>query len=137
MEKQCPFFKTPCIKTECVMYSTRRNYCALVLTKTDGVKTRDPNIPTDTQFERFWAAYPTKKNKGDALRVWRKLAPTKELFAQIMMGLSRATASAEWDTDSGQFIPYPAKWLRARGWEDEYETTSGMEKARQMYGKGE
>ena len=26
----------------------------------------------------------------------------------------------EWKKDGGKYIPHPATWLRARGWEDEY-----------------
>ena len=25
----------------------------------------------------------------------------------------------QWKSDNGQYIPYPATWLNARGWEDE------------------
>jgi len=28
----------------------------------------------------------------------------------------------EWQKEKGQYIPYPASWLNARGWEDEIET---------------
>ena len=27
--------------------------------------------------------------------------------------------SKDWQKDNGQFIPYPATWLNAKGWEDE------------------
>lgn len=70
-------------------------------------------------FERFWAAYPKKRNKGDALKAWRALKPSEELVTAILAAVERAKASVQWRKDEGQFIPYPASWLRARGWEDE------------------
>lgn len=70
-------------------------------------------------FERFWAAYPKKRNKGDALKAWRALKPSEELVTAILAAVERARESVQWRKDEGQFIPYPATWLRARGWEDE------------------
>ncbi len=70
-------------------------------------------------FERFWAIYPKKRNKGDAWKAWRALKPSEELVAAILAAVERAKASVQWRKDEGQFIPYPASWLRARGFEDE------------------
>ncbi len=70
-------------------------------------------------FERFWIVYPKKRNKGDALKAWRALKPSEELVTAILAAIERAKASVQWRKDEGQFIPYPASWLRARGWEDE------------------
>jgi hypothetical protein len=36
-----------------------------------------------------------------------------------MAGLSRAKTSADWTRDGGQFVPYPASWLNAGGWQDD------------------
>lgn len=69
-------------------------------------------------FERFWAAYPKKRNKGDAWKAWRALKPSEELVSAILAAVERARESVQWRKDEGQFIPYPASWLRARGWED-------------------
>jgi hypothetical protein len=38
-----------------------------------------------------------------------------------MEGLERAKRSRDWIKESGQYIPYPATWLNAKGWEDDYE----------------
>jgi hypothetical protein len=70
-------------------------------------------------FERFWSVYPKKRNKGDALKAWRALKPSEELVTAILAAVERARESAQWRKDEGQFIPYPASWLRARGFEDE------------------
>lgn len=70
-------------------------------------------------FQKFWNAYPKKKSKGNAERAWRALGPDEQLIAKILQGIERARKTADWCKEEGQFIPYPASWLRARGWEDE------------------
>jgi len=72
-------------------------------------------------FDQFWAQYPRKKSKGQAERAWVKINPDDALFAQIIEGLERARKSRDWIKESGQYIPYPATWLNAKGWEDDYE----------------
>ena len=32
-----------------------------------------------------------------------------------------AKKTEEWQKEKGKYIPYPATWLNARGWEDEIE----------------
>lgn len=72
-------------------------------------------------FAEFWAAYPRKKSKATAERAWAKIRPGKELQAEILAALEQAKQSREWQKEDGQYIPYPASWLNARGWEDELE----------------
>jgi hypothetical protein len=87
-------------------------------------KRRAANPANDeTLFERFWAAYPKRRNRGQAEKAFKKAAPDEQLMAAILTAIERATKSAQWLKDDGQFIPYPATWLNARGWEDEYDTT--------------
>ena len=74
-------------------------------------------------FDQFWKQYPKKKSKGQAEKAWKKIKPDEQLFQQIMAGLERAKTSADWQKEDGKFIPYPATWLNAKGWEDEH--TSG------------
>lgn len=81
-----------------------------------GVK-KEKGLPPG--FEQFWAAYPKKKSKGQAERAWTKIQPDCELVAKILEGVARAKTSLVWTKDGGQFIPYPATWLNAKGWEDE------------------
>lgn len=73
----------------------------------------------DAGFDAFWSAYPKKVSKADALKAYKKLKPSDALQAEILAGVSRAKASADWMKDGGQFIPYPASWLNSRRWEDE------------------
>ena len=73
-------------------------------------------------FAGFWLAFPRKKNKGDAEKAWRSIKPNAELVATILAAIASAKQSSEWRKEAGRFIPYPASWLRARGWEDVIET---------------
>ena len=57
--------------------------------------------------------------QGDAWKAWKALKPGEELVAVILAAVECAKASVQWRKDEGQFIPYPASWLRARGFEDE------------------
>lgn len=79
----------------------------------------NPRASCDARFVEFWDAYPRKKSKGTALKAWGRIKPTQQLFEAIIGALSKAKSSPDWKRDNGQFIPYPASWLNARGWEDE------------------
>ncbi|MGE0630937.1 MAG: hypothetical protein AB7O96_00900 [Pseudobdellovibrionaceae bacterium] len=69
-------------------------------------------------FEKFWNAYPKRKSKGQAEKAWSKLKPNEQLTDKILQAVERAKTSESWQKDGGQFIPYPASWLNAKGWED-------------------
>jgi hypothetical protein len=87
-----------------------------------GVKDKDKDKVVDKDKERFntfWEAYPKKKSKGDALKAWKQIKPSKELSDVIISKLLLLNASHDWTKEGGKFIPYPASWLRAGGWDDE------------------
>ncbi len=75
-------------------------------------------------FGKFWAAHPKKKSKGDALKAWNQLKKNKQLppIQIILASLGRLKVSHDWTKQGGRFIPYPATWLRAMGWEDDINT---------------
>ena len=83
----------------------------------------DHTKPEDirAQFDTFWEAYPKKKSKGQAEKAFRKIKPDKQLLATMLAIIERAKKSDGWLKESGKYIPYPATWLNARGWEDEYK----------------
>ena len=87
--------------------------------------------PTGDGFDEFWAAYPKKKSKGAARKAWDKLKPSPEMRAKILHSIERAKQSADWLEADGKYIPYPATWLNAEGWEDGVEE----EKPREDPGK--
>jgi hypothetical protein len=82
-------------------------------------------VLTDLFFEKFWKVYPKRVSRGQAEKTWRKLNPNEQLVDTILQAIERAKTSDMWRKDGGQFIPYPATWLNAKGWEDEiYKTES-------------
>lgn len=72
-------------------------------------------------FEKFWSEYPKKKSKGDALKAWNKVKTPAETLAKILTALEWQKKSTDWIKEHGQYIPYPATYIRSNGWEDEYE----------------
>lgn len=70
-------------------------------------------------FGAFWAVYPRKKSKGQAEKAWLKIKPDEQLTERILHAVERAKTSADWMREGGRFIPHPATWLNAKGWEDE------------------
>lgn len=88
--------------------------------------TPSPNIVAlpspQADFDRFWALYPRKTSKLDAMKAWQK-AITMETPENIIAALEHQRKHREsWQRDSGQYIPYPASWLRAGAFWDVLET---------------
>ena len=77
------------------------------------------SVSRDQAFDRFWDSYPKKKSKAAALRAWKKLKPDAELCSRIETAVSHAKESADWRKEGGTYIPYPATWLNAGGWDDQ------------------
>ena len=76
---------------------------------------------TEADFERFWIAYPKKKSKAQAKKVWEKLKPSSDLVSTILSAVDKQKRSKDWQKEGGKYIPYPATWLNAGAWEDEVE----------------
>lgn len=72
------------------------------------------------KFDKFWQSYPKKRSKGQAEKAWEKIKPDEQLLDRILKSLERAKTSVDWKKEKGRYIPYPATWLNAKGWEDEY-----------------
>jgi len=79
------------------------------------------NIYNDSAFAQFWEAYPKKRSKGQAEKAFKKLKPDDSLLQTILDKIELLKLTDDWKKDKGQFIPYPATWLNAKGWEDEIE----------------
>lgn len=79
------------------------------------------------RFARFWAGYPKKISRGDAEKAWKGIRPEPDdpLTDAICAAVARAKTSLQWRKDGGQFIPHPANWLRAKGWEDVHAVEPG------------
>ena len=87
-------------------------------------KEKEKESRLQKDFEKFWDTYPRKKSKGDAEKAWKQLKPSSELVEIIISKVVLLKSSQEWLREGGEFIPYPATWLRAKGWEDEVGPTS-------------
>lgn len=83
-------------------------------------KSRHSMEPTPL-FDRFWSEYPRKKSKGDAEKAWRQMNGDDNADA-ILRGVAVAKRSREWLKDNGDFISYPATWLRGMCWLDQPTT---------------
>ena len=68
------------------------------------------------EFVQFWALYPKKVGKADAWRAWKRIKPP---LGKIREALAWQVHLDAWTKDGGDFIPYPATWLRAQQWLDE------------------
>lgn len=74
---------------------------------------------TDAGFDRFWSAYPKKREKLEAQKVWNRIHPRNGLVETIIAAVEAAKRSPDWLKENGQYIPNPAKWLRRGNWEDD------------------
>jgi hypothetical protein len=92
---------------------------ALLLQSSSSSSDINTPISPNGDFDAFWKAYPKKKSKGAAEERWIKLHPNKELMQTILSAIERLKQSKDWLKDNGQFIPHPATWLKAKGWNDE------------------
>ncbi len=72
-------------------------------------------------FDQFWAAYPKKTAKPDAIKAYGKIKPDEALLARILAAIQKQKATAQWQEDGGRFVPYPATWLNGHRWEDEVQ----------------
>ena len=70
----------------------------------------------ETDFDRFWKAYPRKVGKQTALKAFRKVNTPLETLLNAIEVQKR---SKQWQKDNGQFIPHPTTWLNQWRWEDE------------------
>lgn len=68
------------------------------------------------EFEQFWAVYPRKVGKKDALKAFKKAKTSVDV---LIAAIERQKQSQQWIKDDGQYIPNPATWLNQGRWEDE------------------
>lgn len=97
------------------------------VSKPEPTKSRKPKKPNgklskaqQALFDRFWENYPNRKSKGQAMTAWKKIDPDEQLVEAMISKIKQAKTSDAWVKERGRFIPHPATWLNAMGWEDEY-----------------
>lgn len=77
------------------------------------------NNPHLTGFDLFYECYPRKKALGDAEKAWKQMQKEMPPIEEMLGTIGRNLSTGEWSRARAQFIPYPASWLRAKGWADE------------------
>ena len=93
---------------------------------------------TPRGFDRFWAVYPRRVGKQDALKAWGQLNPDDDLVELIVAGVERWKRSEQWTKDEGRFIPYPATFLRGERWnESDGVKPAAVPPAAKDYGDGD
>jgi len=83
-------------------------------------------------FEQFYSAYPKKKNKGQAEKAFEKIKVDRLLLEIMLSKIDHAKQSQDWQKEKGQYIPYPATWLNAKGWKDEIEVSGSPQTIKEI-----
>lgn len=73
----------------------------------------------DERFDKFWKAYPKRKDKKRAYKAFMKIKPDDKLLEKMLSCIEREKQSLDWLKDNGQYIPYPSSWLNGERWNDE------------------
>ena len=90
------------------------SYPTPLTTKPRFVKPANPD-----GFEKFWAAYPKKKAKKDAVKAFTRINPDETLLEAMLTAIDKAKKSEDWSKDDGRYIPHPATWLNGQRWLDQ------------------
>lgn len=71
-------------------------------------------------FDRFWAVYPRKDAKQDALKAWKSLNPNEELQEAIIADVQRRMEpNGAWYKTEKKYIKLAGGYLRSERWKDE------------------
>lgn len=90
----------------------------------------------DSLFMKFWEKYPKKLKRADTYKAFQKLHVTQELLEKMLYALEIQTNSAEWQKESGRYIPHATTWLNGRRWEDEAPVHPAIPSAQPLRGEG-
>lgn len=75
-------------------------------------------------FSDFWSKYPRKVAKKEAEKAWRQVDPAEH--QKILVAIEKQRKSEQWKRDGGQYIPFPATFLRGERWTDELDGDLSM-----------
>jgi hypothetical protein len=90
---------------------------------TNIIDTKRLTAPSPTGFDDWYSIYPRKKNPQDAKKAFTKVINSGAITLDALMAKTRAFA-ASWQNEPKErrkFIPYPASWLNAGGYDDELD----------------
>jgi hypothetical protein len=83
---------------------------------------QNDDYPDD--FNRFWKAYPKKREKLAAFNTWKKVKSIMPPIDSLITSLEALCQSHDWTKDGGKYVPYPERWLKRGGWDDEVSSGS-------------
>ena len=75
-----------------------------------------PYKPEPNEFDRFWQAYPSKQNKGEARAAWIKTMKIRPQIDEVLQAIENQKGTDRWQRG---FIPDPHRWLLGERWEDQ------------------
>lgn len=79
-------------------------------------KSKKSEAEFETEFGKFYDAYPRHDGKGSARKAYR--AARNKIDAESLLAAAQA-ARTKYATTEPKFIPMPATWLNREGWLDE------------------
>ena len=80
----------------------------------------------ETSFAAFYALYPKKTERKDALAVWFRLKPDADLVRRICESVTRHAKTHDWTKEGGKWVPSPRKFLHGARWDDEIAEPVGV-----------
>lgn len=69
----------------------------------------------DSDFEAFWAAFPKKTGRKEAMEAFNNANAS---LSELLSAIEAQKQSAQWKAEGGRYIPNPASWLNKEGWRD-------------------
>ena len=125
---QCKNYTTPSVKiTPNNINNNINNNIDISSSDDKGIKEETKKVKKEQNnelFDKFWEAYPKKRDKQSSKKAFTKLNVDVKLFDKMMYALSQAKNSYDRQKNAGQYIPYPSTWLNGRRWEDELSNVS-------------
>ena len=73
----------------------------------------------DPTFEQFWAMYPRRDGKKDAMKAWARLEVAQKCAALAAIPMHIRYWQAE--GRERHYTPMPSTWIRGERWDDEIE----------------
>jgi hypothetical protein len=66
---------------------------------------------------------PSPRSKGDARKAWSQTERIRPALPELLASIDQQMKSDQWRKNDGQFVCYPATWLRQERWADELKVT--------------
>lgn len=87
-----------------------------------------PEEKLNLLFACFWKVYPKKANKKDAFKAFKGIKDIEKILPDIITDVEEKKQTKDWQKMNGQYIPYPASYLRGERWKDVNEVAEKQAK---------